>query len=51
MEAVREVTDWSYNHTYLVDGNKVLAYIAQGTDRPQYFQRRAAWVGRLGKPS
>lgn len=36
MEALREITNWKYNHTYLVDGNRVLAYIPQGSDVPEY---------------
>lgn len=38
MEALRETTDWNCNHTYLVEGNRVLAYIPQGANTPRYFQ-------------
>ena len=32
MEAVRETTDWEFpNHTYLLDGTTLVAYIKQGT--------------------
>lgn len=37
MEALREITDWKYNHTYLVDGRRCLAYIPNGSSSPQYF--------------
>lgn len=41
MEAIREVTDWNGNtpnHTYLVDGTKLVAYIAAGSKEPFYFK-------------
>ena len=28
MEAIREVTSWGYNHTYLVQGNRVVTRLA-----------------------
>lgn len=32
MEAIRETTDWEFpNHTYLLDGTTLVAYIKQGT--------------------
>lgn len=32
MEALRETTDWPYpNHTYLLNGTTLVAYIKQGT--------------------
>jgi hypothetical protein len=39
MEAVREITDWGYNHTYLLDGGRAVAYIAAGRTRPEYFKQ------------
>lgn len=42
MEAVRETTDWGNvscaNHTYLLDGTKLVAYIKQGETVPFYFK-------------
>jgi hypothetical protein len=42
MEAVRETTDWgsnkASNHTYLLDGTKLVAYIKQGETVPFYFK-------------
>lgn len=40
MEAVREVTDWDTpNHTYLLDGTTLIAYIKQGESEPFYFAK------------
>jgi hypothetical protein len=42
MQAVRETTDWGdvncSNHTYLLDGNSLVAYIKQGETVPFYFK-------------
>jgi len=41
MEAIREITEWNGNtpnHTYLVDGTKLAAYIAAGSKEPFYFK-------------
>jgi hypothetical protein len=40
MEALRETTDWATpNHTYLLDGTTLVAYIKQGTTEPFYFSK------------
>ncbi len=43
MEAVQEVTVWEtvrqINHTYLLDGDKLHAYIKMGTTDPIYFNK------------
>jgi hypothetical protein len=39
MEAVRETTDWEFpNHTYLLDGTTLVAYIKKGETEPFYFK-------------
>lgn len=43
MEAVKETTVWedgntNINHTYLLDGDKMVAYIRQGTAEPFWFK-------------
>jgi hypothetical protein len=42
MEALKEVTDWGSstapNHTYLLDGTNLVAYIKQGDTVPFYFK-------------
>lgn len=43
MQAVRETTQWEdgntrINHTYLLDGDKMVAYIRQGTSEPFWFK-------------
>jgi hypothetical protein len=40
MEAIRETTDWATpNHTYLLDGTTLVAYIKQGETTPFYFSK------------
>ena len=41
MQALRETTVWAgncANHTYLLDGNNLVAYIRAGTSSPFYFK-------------
>lgn len=41
MQALRETTVWAgntANHTYLLDGNNLIAYIRAGTSSPFYFK-------------
>ena len=39
MQAYKETTDWaSPNHTYLLDGTNLIAYIKEGEAEPFYFK-------------
>jgi len=39
MQAYQEITDWKHpNHTYLLDGTNLVAYIKQGETTPFYFK-------------
>lgn len=53
MQAYREITTWAdgataINHTYLLAGDKMLAYIRQGTNIPFHFARPIA-ISRSGR--
>lgn len=40
MQAVLEITEWEVptpNHTYLLDGNKCIAYIPSNSNKPIFF--------------
>ena len=50
MEAVREVTDWPYpNHTYLLDGTTLIAYIKKGESKPFYFKNGIKGFDKRGR--
>jgi hypothetical protein len=50
MEALREVTDWATpNHTYLLDGTTLVAYIKQGTSEPFYFSKGIKHFDKRGR--
>ena len=50
MEAIREVTDWATpNHTYLLDGTTLIAYIKQGDTEPFYFSKGIKGFDRRGR--
>lgn len=39
MRAYKEITDWATpNHTYLLDGTNLIAYIKEGETTPFYFK-------------
>jgi hypothetical protein len=50
MEALRETTDWATpNHTYLLDGTTLVAYIKQGTSEPFYFSKGIKHFDKRGR--
>lgn len=50
MEAIREVTDWATpNHTYLLDGTTLIAYIKQGETEPFYFKNGIKHFDKRGR--
>ena len=50
MEALRETTDWvTPNHTYLLDGTTLIAYIKQGETTPFYFSKGIKHFDKRGR--
>lgn len=53
MEALREVTVWANpgasNHTYLLDGMNMVAYIKQGETTPFYFKNPIRGFSKTGR--
>ena len=52
MQALREITIWdgSYaNHTYLIDGTNLVAYIKQGETVPFYFKSPIKGFSKSGR--
>jgi hypothetical protein len=50
MEALRETTDWATpNHTYLLDGTTLVAYIKQGETTPFYFTKGIKHFDKRGR--
>jgi hypothetical protein len=50
MEALRETTEWATpNHTYLLDGTTLIAYIKQGETTPFYFSKGIKHFDKRGR--
>lgn len=53
MIAVKETTDWGSatapNHTYLLDGTNLVAYIKQGDTQPFYFKNPIKGFDKRGR--
>jgi len=53
MEALKEVTEWDNpktpNHTYLLDGTTLVAYIKQGDKVPFYFKNGIKHFDKRGR--
>ena len=53
MEAYLEITDWGNtkapNHTYLLSGNNLVAYIKQGEADPFYFKNPIKGFDKRGR--
>ena len=53
MEAVKEITVWdngtTANHTYLLDGDKMVAYIKAGDTTPFYFKNPIKGFSKSGR--
>jgi hypothetical protein len=53
MEALLETTEWgkgiTSNHTYLLDGNNLVAYIKKGETAPFYFKNPLKGFDKRGR--
>ena len=53
MEAVKEITQWAdgttANHTYLLDGTNLVAYIKRGETEPYYFKQPIKGFSKTGR--
>jgi hypothetical protein len=50
MQALRETTKWATpNHTYLLDGTTLIAYIKQGDVKPFYFKSGIKHFDKRGR--
>ena len=53
MQALKETTQWpnkaTPNHTYLLDGNNLVAYIRYGTAEPKYFTSPIKGFSKSGR--
>lgn len=50
MQAYKEITEWDIpNHTYLLDGNSLVAYIIDGESTPFYFKQPIKGFDRRGR--
>jgi hypothetical protein len=50
MQALKETTKWATpNHTYLLDGTTLVAYIKQGTTEPFYFKSGIKHFDKRGR--
>ena len=53
MEAVKEITLWAdgttANHTYLLDGTSLVAYIKKGDTTPYYFKNPIKGFSKTGR--
>lgn len=53
MQALKETTDWGNhnapNHTYLLDGSNLVAYIKQGEKTPFYFKNPIKGFDKRGR--
>jgi len=53
MQALKEITVWAdgttANHTYLLDGDNLIAYVKQGDTVPYYFKNPIKGFSRSGR--